>query len=239
MRNTKLMLILTVLFLVFFVPGSLFGQDILTYSDSWMDIETGKATDPPDVTVEPEADVVSEVFMVGSGVVEIISEKIHTVDTQVTMRSPQGRSEFNSGAWVQGSQGTSLTVMTSILLKIDSDPPDVGRYENLVQHFPTCPESHPPVEGGGSIVAGLSLIALERESWTPIPPFARFRRVQPCNVRCAHTVASYATPRPSEIILPCIRFPCAWVETDYVTVCARYRTPVPAAICTCTEISTS
>lgn len=224
------------LFWVMLMPT--FGQSLTTYNDSWIDTETNLIDNDPDVIFEPQSEAVSEVLIIGSTVVEIDAKsRYHTLDTQVTHTSPQGRSAMGFGSWHQNSIGTSITVITP--LEVDVESEDAGFYNTLVQHFPSCPESHSSLPGGGSTYAvGLSILALERESWTLFPPFARFTQISNCNVRCRNTVRSYNTPRPNEILMPCVHFICAFGSVGGIQVCTRTNfRPIAAVFCACSEIS--
>src|SRR5215213_4632213 len=79
-NNSYLRFLVGVLFLFCFTVTPALGQDFYSYSDTWMDDETGLAADPE----HPEDNVV---YIVGSGVVEINADKIHTLDLEVIITS--------------------------------------------------------------------------------------------------------------------------------------------------------
>lgn len=165
-------------FLFCLMTVSTFGQGLVTYSDTWADTETGLAEDPEN----------NKLFIVGSGVVEIDPKSdYHSVNTQVTMTSPQGRTATDTGTWTQKSEGTSLTVVVPIDTNWESQP-ETGNYESLVIHIPTCPESHPPIGGGEEFPLGASYAKFVLQFIGPTPNCngqgCWYERVTPCNVTC-------------------------------------------------------
>lgn len=188
----NLRLCMKVLFLFCLMVSPAFGQSLITYSDTWMDDESGFAANPEN----------AEVYIIGSGVAEIDPKSdYHTVNTQVTITSPNGRTETASGTWTQKSEGTSITVTVPILVDMDSEPADTGNYESLVIHIPTCPESHSPTGGGSTFPVGITYIAMQ----LALPPNLNvlgylYEKVQPCDVYCGAPLTNRYDGRPSACI---------------------------------------
>jgi hypothetical protein len=131
---------------LFCLAASTFGQGLVTYSDTWADTENGLAENAED----------NQLFIVASGVVEIDPKTgYHSVNTQVTITSPKGRTATDSGTWTQESEGTSITVAVPIEATWESEI-ETGNYQSLVIHIPTCPEGHPPIGGGDNYAIGIS-----------------------------------------------------------------------------------
>lgn len=172
-------------FLFCLMAISTFGQGLVTYSDTWADTETGLAENPEN----------NELFIVGIAVVEVDPKSdYHSVNTQVTMTSPRGRTATGKGTWTQESEGTSLSVTTSIDVKWEPEP-ETGNYQSLVIHIPTCPESHPPIGGGGeNYPLGVSFVALFLDRC--IPGGCYYRRVNPCNVTCNDMIENFVPGTP-------------------------------------------
>lgn len=171
-------------FLFCLMAVSTLGQGLVTYSDTWADTETGLAENPEN----------NELFIVGSGVVEIDPKSdYHSVNTQVTMTSPQGRTATDSGTWTQKSEGTSLTVIVPIDVKWEPEP-ETGNYQSLVIHIPTCPESHPPIGGGENYPLGVSFVSLFLDSCDA--GGCTYKRVVPCEAYCNNMLENYVPGPP-------------------------------------------
>lgn len=174
----NLRLFVGMLFLFCLVSISVRGQSLLIYSDSWADTENGLADNPEN----------NDLFIVGSGVVEITADAYHTVDMQVTMKSPQGRSSSAAGTWTQKSEGTSLTVTALISWTGNVGKPDTGIYQTELAVVPTCPDMHGTIGGGSSFPIGASYAKFILEFIGPSPNCNRrgcwYDRVTPCNVTC-------------------------------------------------------
>ncbi|MDQ3801831.1 MAG: hypothetical protein M3384_20600 [Acidobacteriota bacterium] len=163
---------MTSLFLLSLMTPAALGQDLISYSDTWMDEETGLSEDPQE----------TEFFIVGAGVVEITSDYYHTVDMQVTIKSPESRSITEQGSWTRNGEGTSLTVKAPIIMRIDPEPADTGNYDTLINIDPTCSGGGVPTSGGSTFPVGLSYAAFTRGNCTTYGCW--FYRVDPCGVTC-------------------------------------------------------
>ena len=186
--NLRLYVVLGFLFCL--MATSTFGQGLVTYSDTWADTENGLAENPEN----------NQLFIVGSAVVEIDPKSgYHSVDTQVTMTSPQGRTAVGNGSWTQKSEGTSITVEVPIEATQESEI-EQGNYQSLVIHIPTCPESHPPIGGGDNYPIGVSYAKFIIEMAGPIrnctPYGCWYERVTPCNVTCPGQPRLFHQSRP-------------------------------------------
>lgn len=139
-EKIKLRLFIGVLFLGCLATTSAFGQSSWTYTDTWMDDDTGY-----DATGEN-----SEVYIVGAGVTEINpNSQTHEANLWVEIRSPQGRTEYGGGTWYQGSSGTSITAVVS--LNFIWQPAEVGNYLTTTGFQEVCPFSPGTLYGGASL----------------------------------------------------------------------------------------
>lgn len=226
----KIMSNLLVGMLFFFCLSSIpaFSQSSWTYADTWLDTETGF-----DETKEN-----NDLYVMGSGVAEIDTSSLaHAANMQVEVRSPQGRAEYELGTWSQQSSGTSITVVVSLIV-VWQPTADAGNYTTNTTVQVTCPLEPGMSYGSASIPVGISVVALRRESWSAIPPFARFRRIIPCDAYCSSSINTYSTGRPNEIILECLHFTYAFSEVAGIPICLRLNNlPIPAVYCTCFDVS--
>ncbi len=170
---------------MFFFEKHVTAQDLVVYSDTWLDDETGYTSNPEN----------QEYYVVGGGVVEIMSDYYHSYDATMTIESPQSRTFTASASCSDGCNGTSLTTIAPIPLEIGSVSPDVGQYQARMQIHPEC-------SGGGTILLddsfplGITFIGMQLVLGQPPNPTGYFyEKVQPCNVYCGAPQTNY-TPGP-------------------------------------------
>lgn len=204
-NKSLVFLVLLLLFMSF--PPSNKGQDIIIYSDTWLDVESGYSSNPEE----------QQFFIVGGGVVEMVSDYYHTVDVRVTTTGPQGRISEAFGSCSGECNGTSLTVVAPISLKLD-DPPDIGDFETTMQIDPTCSGGGGPIIVPGRLPVGLSFAAFFIEGSPPNLNCNSFgswySMVEPCDAACRPSNPRYFLhSRP-----PGSAGACFWAITPFTIV---------------------
>lgn len=171
--KTTLRLLVGMFFLCCLLPASVSGQAAWSYTDTWMDEDTGY-----DETGEN-----SELFVVGCGVAEVDTSALaHSVNMTVGVISPQGRQNYGAGYWTQQSSGTSMTVV--VPLNVAWEPADTGNYLTETSVQATCPYDPFVTYGSASIPIGISFIAMQLVLQPPTPAGYLYEKVQPCDVYC-------------------------------------------------------
>ncbi len=144
-EKITLRLFIGMFFLGCLTATSAFGQSAWTYSDTWADAPTDSAE-----TGFNHIDEDIGVSIVGAGVAEINpNSQTHEANIRVELRSPQGQVEYGDGTWYQGSSGTSITVVVSLIFTWQ--PAEVGSYTTTTGFEEVCPYLPGTLYSGSSL----------------------------------------------------------------------------------------
>jgi hypothetical protein len=202
---------------VCYVPS--FGQEVILYSDTWLDDETGYSTDPE----------LQQYYVVSGGTVDMTSSSYHSLRASLMLTDPVGFMSMSFASCTDDCIGTSISFTTAQLLDPDNEA-DIGDYETMLEVTPVCPATRSEREFiSYSVPVGVSFIAMELAGGPSSTGWFRYDKVPGCHVYCNDPQSNWMAPPQAS---------CIQLQIPYVYVCSPIvRVRRSPASCVCFDIN--